>query len=140
MEGGQRRRLPVRGADGSVLWENDWSDGHWSLVLRVVRSREEAVLRRIVAQARGRLRWTDVAAGLVILGDPSNGEGLSFVPAAEFDCRWHDTNHRNEPVYRRTAVVFSVPVALLERMQRDARSRGLPMFSTVRRNSVVYAP
>src|SRR6185437_2117407 len=36
VEGGQHRRLPVRGADGSVLWENDWSDGHWSLVVRVV--------------------------------------------------------------------------------------------------------
>ena len=140
IENGKTRRLPIRGGDGSVLWENDWSDGHWSLVARVVQRREVTVLKSILKGARGRLQWEDIAGGLVILGDPSNGEGLSFIPTAEFDRRWHDTNRYNEPVFRHAAVVLSVPAPLLERMQAEARFHGLPMFSTVEKNSVIYLP
>ena len=137
---GKEKRLPIRSRDGAVIWENDWSDGHWSLVVRVVEPHEEAVLRSILKQSKGGLGWRDIAGGLVILADPSNGEGLSFIPKDEFERRWHDTNDINEAVYEHTAVVFTIPVKILQRMQREANLHGVPVFSTVQRNSVVYVP
>jgi hypothetical protein len=41
---------------------------------------------------------------------------------------------------RHTAVVFHVATPLLARMQADARLHGLPMFSTIVKNSVIYVP
>lgn len=116
-----------------VLWENDWSDGHWSAVLRVVQGGEEltGIQHRIGSRVR---------KGVVILGDPSNGEGLSFVPIPEFVRRWHDTDRRDDPRFHRTAVVLRVSRQVLRRMRVRARQVGVPMFATVRRNAVLYAP
>lgn len=129
---GTARQRKIR--DGQrVLWENDWSDGHWSAVLRVVQAGEEltTIQHRIGSRAR---------KGVVILGDPSNGEGLSFVPIPEFVRRWHDTDRRDDPRFRNTAVVLRVPKQVLRRMRARARQVGVPMFATVRRNAVLYVP
>lgn len=117
-----------------VLWENDWSDGHWSAVLRVVQDGEE------LAGIQRRLGGSRVRKGVVILGDPSNGEGLSFVPIPEFVRRWHDTDRRDDPRFRQTAVVLHVPKRMLRRMRARSKQVGVPMFATVRRNAVLYVP
>ncbi|MFT3696799.1 MAG: hypothetical protein QM831_26900 [Kofleriaceae bacterium] len=132
---GTAQRLNVR--DGKrILWENDWSDGHWSAVVRVV-TRDE---RQILANIARNVDVPDVREGVVILGDPSNGEGLSFVPIPEFERRWHDTDRYDNPKFPKTAVVLHVSVAKLEQMRRQARKQGAPMFSTTRRNAVLYVP
>jgi len=118
-----------------VLWENDWTDGHWSAVLRVVPKVEATALA-----CRDGLQEKDVREGVVILGDPSNGEGLSFVPIPEFERRWHDTDRHDNPRFRQTAVVLSVSARKLQQMRRKSMSRGVPMFATVQRNAVFYVP
>jgi hypothetical protein len=135
-----QRMLKIFRDDGSVAWENDWYDGHWSAVLRVVPPSESAVLGELRAQLQGRTRAADVADGVVILGDPSNGVGLSFVPIPEFVARWHDTDVDSVPRFRQTAVVLEVPVAMLKRLAAWSRAHGLPMFSTVHHNCVLYVP
>lgn len=117
-----------------VLWENDWSDGHWSAVLRVVQDGDE------LADIKKQLGGSRVREGVVILGDPSNGEGLSFVPIPEFVRRWHDTDRRDNPKFRQTAVVLRVPEHILRRMRRKSQQLRVPMFATVRRNAVLYVP
>lgn len=117
-----------------VLWENDWADGHWSAVLRVVQDGDE------LADIRQRLGGRRVRNGVVILGDPSNGEGLSFVPIPEFVHRWHDSDRHDNPKFRQTAVVLRVPKQMLRRMRVKAQQLGVPMFATVRRNAVLYVP
>jgi len=118
-----------------VWWENDWTDGHWSVVLRVVSKAEAPALA-----CRGGLRAKDVSEGVVILGDPSNGEGLSFVPIPEFEQRWHDTDRHDDPRFRQTAVVLSMSAQKLRQMRSMSTRRGVPMFATVNRNAVFYVP
>jgi hypothetical protein len=130
---GTARLRKVRKGKG-VLWENDWSDGHWSAVLRVVQGGEE------LAGIQQRLGGNRVRKGVVILGDPSNGEGLSFVPIPEFVRRWHDTDRRDDPRFRHTAVVLRVPKQMLRRMRAKSQQLRVPMFATVRRNAVLYVP
>jgi hypothetical protein len=117
-----------------VRWENDWTDGHWSAVLRVVQDGEE------LAGIQHRLGGSRVRNGVVILGDPSNGEGLSFVPIPEFVRRWHDTDRHDDPRFRQTAVVLRVPKQMLRRMRAKSQRLRVPMFATVRRNAVLYVP
>ncbi len=131
--------LPVRSRDGSVLWRNDWSDGHWSAVLRVV-THNDAELQHIHAQLAPDKRRDEVRDGVVILGDPSNGEGLSFLPIPEFEARWHDTDKKGTARFTQTAVILSVPARKLKRMKTVARQLGVPMFSLTARNTVIYVP
>jgi hypothetical protein len=119
-----------------VLWENDWADGHWSVVLRVVHKDEVGVIVW-TGDPAGREQLRD---GVVILGDPSNGEGPSFVPIREFERRWHDTDRRDTPRFHQTAVVLKVSEAHLKKMRDKSNQRGVPMFATVRRNAVIYVP
>jgi len=130
--------LPVR-ARGAVLWENDWEDGHWSAVVRVVLPSErellEAIARRFDAKHRDAIR-----GGLVLLGDPSNGEGLRFIPAGEFMSRWHDSDRHDNPRFLHTAVVFTADRRKLGEMRRRAAKRRTPMFATAKRNEVLYLP
>lgn len=137
---GPRRVLPIRGADGEILWDNDWSDGHWSAVVGVVLPSDRKTLRAIRKQIGDRPRADEVLAGVVVLADPSNGEGLSFVPIPEFEERWHDTDRDDRPRFRHAAVVLTVPPRMLVRMQEAARRQGVPMFATVARNAVTYVP
>jgi len=139
--GGRRRALRTGTArlksirkGKRVLWENDWTDGHWSAVLRVVQEPD------VLSDIEKRVRAEHVRDGLVILGDPSNGEGLSFVPIPEFERRWHDTDRQDNPRLRQTAVVLHVPKRRLEQMRRNSAKRGVPMFATVWRNAVTYVP
>jgi hypothetical protein len=55
---GPRKILSIRNADGSVIWEDDWSDGHWSAIVRVVLPREKKVLGAIRAQSANDLALT----------------------------------------------------------------------------------
>lgn len=137
---GPRQILPIRGADGSLLWENDWSDGHWSAVVRVVPPSEKKVLAKIARQLGKRPRISELADGVVILADPSNGEGLSFVPIPEWVRRWHDTDRNDRPRFRQAGVVLTVPPKVLSQMQATTRRQGVPMFATVKHNSVIYVP
>jgi hypothetical protein len=141
VEDGQVRVRPVRGRRGEVLWENDWSDGHWSLVNRVITPDERELLdelvRRSAAQKAnsGNPRFRALTAdeakdGLIVLGDPSNGAAFSYQLASEFDRRWHDTNDKSEPTFIHTGLVVTVPVEKLEEMQREATRTGETMFST----------
>ena len=130
---GTARLRKVRDSN-RVLWEHDWTDGHWSAVLRVVQDGDE------LADIQHRLGGSRVRKGVVILGDPSNGEGLSFVPIPEFVRRWHDTDRCDDPRFRQTAVVLHVPKQMLRRMRATSRRLGVPMFATVRRNAVLYVP
>ncbi len=139
-KGGPRRVLPIRRSDGSIRWADDWSDGHWSAVARVVLPREEKILRAIRAQLGDRPRADEILRGIVVLADPSNGEGLSFVPLPEFNARWHDTDRDDRPRFRHAAVVLTVPVPMLVAMQEAARGQGVPMFATVAHNAVTYVP
>ncbi len=136
---GKARLFKIR--DGAkVLWERDWTDGHWSAVLRVVMSRERVMLEDIARQLGDKSRAGEVKQGVVILGDPSNGEGLSFIPIPEFARRWHDTDRYDNPRFRCTAVVLHVSTRMLKKMRRDSARRGVPMFATVARNAVIYVP
>jgi hypothetical protein len=137
---GPRKILPIRDADGQLLWENDWSDGHWSAVARVVLPREKKILRAIRAQIGNRPRADEVLGGLVILADPSNGEGLSYIPIPEFERRWHDTDRNCRPRFRQAAVILTVPPKVLGQMQATTRRLGVPMFATVAHNTVLYVP
>jgi hypothetical protein len=137
---GPRKILPIRNADGSIVWENDWSDGHWSAVARVVLPRERKVLRAIRSQIGDRSRVDEVLEGVVILADPSNGEGLSFTPIPEFDRRWHDTDRNDRPRFQHAAVILTVPTVVLRQMQVATRRQGVPMFATLAHNSVIYVP
>jgi len=137
---GPRKILPIRSADGQLLWENDWSDGHWSAIVRVVLPREKKALGAIRAQLGDHPRADEVLEGVVILADPSNGEGLSFIPIPEFDRRWHDTDQSDRPRFRHAAVVLTVPPSVLGQMQAATRRQGVPMFATVAHNSVIYVP
>jgi hypothetical protein len=141
LEDGRVRMLPVRGQRGEILWENDWSDGHWSLVNRVVTPDEDALLGDLVRRSSEQqansgnprfrpLRAGEAKDGLVILGDPSNGTAFSYQLASEFDRRWHDTNDNDEPAFIHTGLVLTVLAEKLEEMQRDARHTGEKMFST----------
>ena len=136
---GPRKILPIRNADGSLIWENDWSDGHWSAVTRVVLPRDNP-LRMIRRQIGDRPRVREIADGVVILADPSNGEGLSFVPIPEFERRWHDTDRDNRPRFRHAAVILTVSPRVLRQMQKVTRRQGVPTFATVVHNSVIYVP
>ncbi|HSX23364.1 MAG TPA: hypothetical protein VLE97_11375 [Gaiellaceae bacterium] len=137
---GPRKILPIRNADGSILWENDWSDGHWSAVSRVVLPRERKILREIRRQLGERPRVGEIDDGIVILADPSNGEGLSFVPISEWERRWHDTDRDDRPRFRQAAVILTVPPHVLCQMQEATRRAGVPTFATVAHNAVVYVP
>jgi hypothetical protein len=137
---GARKILPIRDADGQLLWENDWSDGHWSAVARVVLPREKKILRAIHAQIGDRPRADEILDGVVILADPSNGEGLSFVPIPEFEQRWHDTDRNCRPRFRQAAVILTVPSKVLVQMQAATRQQGVPTFATVEHNAVSYVP
>jgi hypothetical protein len=130
---GTARLNKIRGGK-RVLWENDWSDGHWSAVLRVVRHGDE------LADIKTRLGGSRIREGVVILGDPSNGEGFSFVPIPEFMRRWHDSDRHDDPKFRQTAVVFRVSKQMLRRMRLKSQQLSVPMFATVRRNAVLYVP
>lgn len=137
---GPRKVLPIRREDGSIDWANDWSDGHWSAVVRVVLPREKKILSQLQREIGYRPRASEIAQGIVVLADPSNGEGLSFIPIPEFVARWHDTDRDDKPRFRQSAVVLTVPVPVLHRMQGVASKQGVPMFSTVAQNSVIYVP
>ena len=137
---GPRQVLPIRRDDGSLIWVNDWSDGHWSAVVRVIQPRERQVLRMIRSELGDHPRADEVLAGVVLLADPSNGEGLSFVPIPEFEARWHDTDRDDRPRFRHAAVVLTVPASVLRAMQAAARRQGVPMFATVEHNAVTYVP
>jgi len=137
---GPREVLPIRWHDGSVVWENDWSDGHWSAVLRVVTPDEKKIIRKIRSELGDRPRADEVKSGVVILGDPSNGEALSFVPIPEWERRWHDTDRDDRPRFRHAAVVLTVPVPVLRAMQESGKKQGVPMFAAVERNAVLYVP
>ncbi len=137
---GRRIVQPIRASDGSILWENDWSDGHWSAVVRVVSRREGRALRAIRDQVGDHPRADEVLDGVVILADPSNGEGLSYVPIPEFEARWHDTDRNDRPRFRHAVVVLTVTVPVLRQMQDTARRAGVPMFATVAHNAVTYVP
>jgi hypothetical protein len=54
--------------------------------------------------------------------------------------RWHDTDRRDNPRLRQTAVVLHVPKQMLLRMRARSRQLRVPMFATVRRNAVLYVP
>ncbi|HEX7836384.1 MAG TPA: hypothetical protein VF469_02920 [Kofleriaceae bacterium] len=136
---GQARLLKIR--EGTeVLWECDWADGHWSAVLRVVMPQERGLLAGIARQLGDRSRAAEAEDGIVILGDPSNGEGLSFIPIPEFLRRWHDTDRHDNPRFRCCAVVLHVPTRMLREMRSASSRRGVPMFATVTRNAVIYVP
>ena len=137
---GPRKVLPIRDADGQLLWENDWSDGHWSAVAHVVLPREKKILAAIRAQIGDRPRADEVLDGIVILADPSNGEGLSYIPIPEFERRWHDTDRDCRPRFRQAAVILTVPPKVLGQMQATTRRLGVPMFATVAHNTVLYVP
>lgn len=139
-KGGPRKILPIRDADGSLIWENDWSDGHWSAVVRVVLPKEQKVLRAIRSQIGNKPRADEVLEGIMILADPSNGEGLSFSPVPEFERRWQDTDRDDRPRFSHAAVVLTVPPSILRQMQAATRRQDVPMFSTVAHNSVIYVP
>jgi hypothetical protein len=76
----------------------------------------------------------------VILADPSNGEGLSFVPIPEWERRWHDTDRDDRPKFRQAGVVLTVPPRVLAQMQTATRKQGVPTFATVEHNAVIYVP
>lgn len=120
------------------LWDKDWSDGHRSAVVRVVTPEERGVLLQIYRQVSLRLRWEIIKDGLILLGDPSNGEGLSFIPNPEFEMRWHDTDCHDKAKFEHTGVILTVPVPMLMKMRAMARYHGVPMFSTTVRNTVIY--
>jgi hypothetical protein len=141
VDGGRVHVLPVRDKSGAVLWENDWSDGHWSLVNRVVTPDERALIDDLVRHSGAQkansgnprfraLRADEAKDGLIVLGDPSNGAAFSYQLASEFDRRWHDTNDQSEPTFIHTGLVLTVPVEKLAEMQREARRTGEKMFST----------
>ncbi len=90
---GQRKAFPLHDAKGNWLWKNDWTDGHYSLVIGV----------------DDKYVW---------LQDPSNNFGRSIVPIEEFMDRWHDTNKNNEPVFNQTGIVMSpkTPPKVLNRV------------------------
>lgn len=136
---GTARLLKIR-EETKVLWERDWGDGHWSAVLRVVMPHERGLLAGIARQLGGSARAAETRDGIVILGDPSNGEGLSFIPIPEFLQRWHDTDRYDNPKLRCCAVVLHVPTRMLGEMRRVSIRRGVPMFATVARNAVIYVP
>lgn len=137
---GRRQVLPIRRQDGSLIWKDDWSDGHWSAVVRVVLPHEAILLRKLRNQLGDRPRADEILDGVVILADPSNGEGLSFIPLPEFDDRWHDTDRKDRPRFRHAAVIFTLTKGFLGKMQAAAAQQGVPMFPTVARNSVIYVP
>lgn len=137
---GPRKVLPIRDANGQLIWEDDWSDGHWSAVARVVLPREKKILRAIRDQIGDRPRVDEVLGGVVILADPSNGEGLSYIPIAEFERRWHDTDRDCRPRFRQAAVILTVVPKVLGQMQASSRQLGVPMFATVAHNTVLYVP
>jgi hypothetical protein len=130
----------IRRPDWSVIWKDDWSDGHWSAVTRVVMPREKEVIASMRAQLGAGPRVDEIKKGVVILGDPSNGEGLSFSPIPEFNQRWHDTDRNDKPLAQHPSVVLTVSVPRLVGMQQWAKKGNVPMFSTVARNSVIYVP
>jgi len=134
LRSGKARLNPVRTSRG-ILWRNDWSDGHWSAVLRVIRANERPLLRAIGAHLD-----RDVLSGIVILGDPSNGEGWSFVPLPEFEERWHDTDRHDDPRFEHMAVVFHVSPSKLQAMRTAAMRQAVPMFAMTTRNAVLYVP
>jgi predicted double-glycine peptidase len=80
--GGKREVFPLRNPDGTWDWRNDYRDGHYSVVI-------------------------GVDSKFVYLQDPSNGQGRSVIPRAEFDARWHDTDAKNRPVFDHTGIVLS---------------------------------
>lgn len=63
-------------------WRDDWSDGHWSIVIGVDDEN-------------------------VYLEDPSMLGKRGFIRREEFLERWHDTNRLNQPVYQHLGLVFS---------------------------------
>lgn len=81
-KGGKEEVLPLHNPDGSWNWQNDYRDGHYSVVIGVTK-------------------------GFVFLQDPSNGFGRSVIPRAEFDERWHDTDAKNRPVFDHTGIVLT---------------------------------
>lgn len=129
-----------RAKDWSVIWDKDWSDGHWSAVARVVLPGDKHELAAIRGALGPGPRVDEVRRGVVVLADPSNGEGLSFVPCPEFEKRWHDTDRRGKDLGRWPGVVFTIPQDRLREMRKAAVRRGVAMFSTVARNAVLYVP
>lgn len=138
---GPRKVLSIRRHDGTIAWESDWSDGHWSAIARVVMpTRDKKVLQEIRAQIGNRPRADELERGVVILADPSNGEGLSFIPIPEFNARFHDTDRDDRPRFRHAGLVLTVPVRVLRAMQAATKKQGVPMFSTTVQNAVTYVP
>ena len=137
---GPRKVLPIRRTDGTIDWANDWSDGHWSAVVRVVLPREKTIIAQIRRAIGDRPRASELAQGVVVLADPSNGEGLSFIPIPEFVARWHDTDRDDKPRFRQSAVVLTVPPTVLIKMQATARQQGVPLLATIDHNAVIYVP
>ncbi len=136
---GEKVNLSVRSKDGRILWQNDYDDGHYSAVARIVLPTEKNTIRWM-AQRAMKLGYEDLQNGVAILADPSNGLDLSFMPLPELDTRWQDSNRQNEPAFPHTAIVFTVPVEKLKRMQKAAAKAGHPMFSLRSHNAVSYVP
>jgi predicted double-glycine peptidase len=82
---GKGQIKPLHNPDGTFNWENDYRDGHYSIVLGV----------------------TDK---YIFLQDPSNGFGRGVIPIDEFEKRWHDTDDHNLPRYPRTGLIFTPKV------------------------------
>lgn len=138
---GPRKVLPIRRHDGTIAWESDWSDGHWSAVVRVVLpTRDKKALQEIRAQIGNRPRADELEHGVVILADPSNGEGLSFIPIPEFNARFHDTDRDDRPRFKHAGLVLTVSARVLRAMQAATKKQGVPMFSTTAQNAVTYVP
>jgi hypothetical protein len=136
---GEKVNLSVRSKDGRILWQNDYDDGHYSAVTRIVLPTEKNTIRWM-AQRAMKLGYEQLEDGVAILADPSNGLDLSFMPLPELDARWQDSNRQNEPVFPHTAIVFTVPVEKLKQMQKAAEKAGHPMFSLKSHNAVSYVP
>jgi predicted double-glycine peptidase len=63
-------------------WAGDWDDGHYAVV-------------------------TSVQGDHVFLSDPSMSKGTGYIPASEFEERWHDENENRR--YHRWGLVIRVP-------------------------------